>query len=94
MTEQKWYGILEKALEGRTFLPEPAARIQWKGTEVCMDVYCDCGAQYHIDGEFCFFVKCPKCGRTFAVAPGVPLVEVPNDDADLLPMTLTAREWD
>ena len=29
MTEQKWYGILEKALEGRTFLPEPAARIQW-----------------------------------------------------------------
>lgn len=27
----------------------PTGFIQWKGTDVCMDVYCKCGYHSHID---------------------------------------------
>lgn len=45
---------------------EPAgthAFVQWKGTDVCMDFYCDCGEQSHFDGYFAYVVTCPACGQ-------------------------------
>lgn len=39
----------------------PSAFIQWKGTNVCMDFYCRCGAHCHFDGDFAYTVKCPHC---------------------------------
>lgn len=36
--------------------------IQWKGTDVCMDVHCKCGEHSHLDAEFAYYIKCPKCG--------------------------------
>jgi hypothetical protein len=39
----------------------PHAFVQWKGTDVCMDFRCDCGADCHFDGDFAYFVRCPKC---------------------------------
>lgn len=39
----------------------PHAFIQWKGTDVCMDFHCDCGAHCHFDGDFAYAVKCPHC---------------------------------
>lgn len=39
----------------------PNAHIQWKGTTVCMDFYCDCGAHCHFDGDFAHAVRCPHC---------------------------------
>lgn len=42
--------------------PTPNAFIQWKGTDVCMDFRCDCGANCHFDGYFAYVVKCPHCG--------------------------------
>lgn len=41
---------------------EPSAYIQWKGTDVCMDFHCKCGAFCHYDGDFAYIVKCPHCG--------------------------------
>jgi hypothetical protein len=41
--------------------PKPSAFIQWKGTDVCMDFWCDCGAHCHFDGYFAHAVKCPHC---------------------------------
>lgn len=41
--------------------PTPNAFVQWKGTDVCMDFWCDCGAQCHFDGYFAYVVKCPHC---------------------------------
>ena len=38
------------------------AFIQWKGTDVCMDFYCDCGVDFHIDAFFAYAIKCPSCG--------------------------------
>jgi hypothetical protein len=45
--------------------PLPYAFIQWKGTDVCMDFYCDCGADHHIDGHFVYAVKCHACGAVW-----------------------------
>jgi hypothetical protein len=44
---------------------DPHAFIQWKGTNVCMDFYCECGAQCHFDGGFAYAVKCPHCGTVW-----------------------------
>jgi len=44
---------------------EPSVFIQWKGTDVCMDFYCDCGAQGHFDGDFAYAVKCQHCGQAW-----------------------------
>jgi hypothetical protein len=41
---------------------DPYAFIQWKGTDVCMDFHCECGAHNHFDGYFAYAVKCPHCG--------------------------------
>lgn len=41
--------------------PDPHAFIQWKGTDVCMDFHCECGAHHHIDADFVYAVKCYKC---------------------------------
>ena len=33
----------------------PYAYIQWKGTDVCLDVHCTCGAELlHYDGYFAY----------------------------------------
>lgn len=41
---------------------EPHAFIQWKGTDVCMDFTCECGAaDLHFDGYFAYVVQCPNC---------------------------------
>lgn len=39
----------------------PYVFIQWKGTDVCMDFHCECGAHCHFDGDFAYAVKCPHC---------------------------------
>jgi len=43
----------------------PRTFVQWKGTDVCMDFDCICGASGHIDGFFVYCVKCPKCGTVW-----------------------------
>lgn len=39
----------------------PHAFIQWKGTDVCMDFHCKCGAHCHFDGYFAYVVQCSHC---------------------------------
>jgi hypothetical protein len=40
---------------------QPRAFIQFKGTHICMDFYCECGADCHFDGYFAHVVQCPHC---------------------------------
>jgi hypothetical protein len=49
--------------------------IQWKGTEVCLDFYCDCGTQGHYDGDFAYALRCAECGRVWQLPHSVALVE-------------------
>jgi len=44
---------------------QPHAFIQWKGTDVCMDFHCECGAHCHFDGYFAYALKCPHCNAVW-----------------------------
>ena len=49
---------LEKGAPG-----EGWAFIQWKGTDVCMDLTClGCGTRLHVDDDFAYAVECVTCG--------------------------------
>lgn len=45
----------------------PRIYIQWKGTEVCADIYCVCGTHGHIDDWFMYYVRCKDCGQVYRV---------------------------
>lgn len=56
--------------------------IQWKGTDVCMDVHCRCGHVGHIDKEFFYFYECPECGAKYAVGQNVKFIPLTKEEAD------------
>jgi ribosomal protein S27E len=45
--------------------------IQWKGTEVCMDFRCPCGAEGHVDASFAYYVRCHGCGAIYEMGTQV-----------------------
>ena len=57
-------------------LDPPSAYIQWKGTRVCMDFWCTCGAQFHIDDDFTYAVQCPHCDRVFEMSSMIEAREI------------------
>lgn len=54
--------------------------IQWKGTDVCMDVNCSCGELSHVDGMFMYKVCCPACGRVYKCDDTIRLIEEKSND--------------
>ena len=54
----------------------PGGRIQWKGTDVCMDFDCECGEFFHVDGFFAYSVECPECHRKYALDWHISAVEI------------------
>lgn len=70
---------------------KPHAWIQWKGTDVCMDVYCECGHQGHVDDDFAYNVECPACHRVYMTNGHIELVELTAaevEDARRYPTTI------
>ena len=61
--------------------PTPHAFVQWKGTDICMDVRCDCGDSFHIDDFFAYFVKCKSCGRVYETPCFIPLRAIDPEDS-------------
>jgi hypothetical protein len=59
----------------------PHGWIQWKGTDVCMDVRCSCGESTHIDSDFTYVIQCGACKKFWAVAPEVRLVPITEEEA-------------
>jgi DNA-directed RNA polymerase subunit RPC12/RpoP len=57
----------------------PHGWIQWKGTEVCIDLHCVCGHHGHVDGDFLYYYKCHECGRVFALDPVIRLMEISEE---------------
>jgi hypothetical protein len=66
--------FFETVYEQHDIRPVPNGWIQWKGTDVCMDVYCACGYHGHVDVDFFYFYECPKCHQKYAVGQTVPLI--------------------
>jgi hypothetical protein len=52
----------------------PYGWIQWKGTDVCMDFWCSCGHQGHIDRDFTYFIRCDGCGQVYAANGHIEMV--------------------
>jgi len=78
----------DKAPEG------PHGWIQWKGTGVCMDVYCDCGCHFHVDDEFMYYTRCPRCLKPYAVSGYVRLLPVTEAEARAHEGVLKTEEYD
>lgn len=57
----------------------PHGWIQWKGTDVCMDLHCSCGYHGHVDTDFFYFYECPKCHARYAVAQYVKLIPLSDE---------------
>jgi hypothetical protein len=53
--------------------------IQWKGTSVCMDIHCKCGALAHVDADFAYHVKCVHCGTVYMCNGHIELIELTEE---------------
>lgn len=60
----------------------PHIWIQWKGTNVCCDIHCLCGAHLHFDGDFMYFIQCPHCQQHWEIGSHVPMYPVSKDTAE------------
>jgi hypothetical protein len=60
----------------------PHAWIQWKGTDVCMDVHCSCGEHTHVDADFTYYIRCGACGKLWAMCANVRMIEVGAGDIE------------
>ena len=69
-----------------TYKGLPHAWIQWKGTDVCMEVYCKCGNSMHIDGLFAYNIECNKCGTIYMCNGHIELIEI-KDSSGTTPIT-------
>lgn len=72
---------------GVRYNAEPHGWIQFKGTELCMDVHCKCGELTHVDGSYIYMVECGKCGTKYAINGHVQFIEieeVPEKDETMI----------
>jgi hypothetical protein len=70
--EQAW--DIQETYEGK-----PHGWIQWKGTDVSMDVHCKCGDVFHIDGFFAYYTKCPNCHIVYMCNGHIELIELEKE---------------
>lgn len=60
----------------------PHGWIQWKGTNVCVDLYCSCGHHGHVDADFFYHYECPKCHAKYAVGQNIALIPLTPEQAE------------
>lgn len=64
-----------KSLDDNYKKEKPYGWIQWKGTDVCIDLNCKCGNLAHFDGDFMYFIQCPYCDRIYEASGFIDLIE-------------------
>jgi len=78
-TTQKKAATSDEAWDIQERYTGPHGWIQWKGTNVCMDVHCACGKMSHLDADFAYHVKCPYCGRVYFCNGHIELIELETE---------------
>ncbi len=66
-------------IETPLFAGRPHGWIQWKGTNVCIDLHCSCGEHLHYDGDFLYYFLCPHCDKLWEMGTHIPIYEVAAD---------------
>jgi hypothetical protein len=61
----------------------PHVFVQWKGTDVCLDLYCACGTRLHFDGYHAYELTCGICNRVWELPAMLPLKEVTGESDHL-----------
>lgn len=61
---------------------KPHGWIQFKGTDICIDLHCDCGESCHYDGDFLYYFKCPYCGKYWGLNGHIRLEDVGKSEAE------------
>ncbi len=56
----------------------PSGYIQYKGSDICIDLECKCGWDDHFDGAFLFGFTCPKCGISYLLQDIIEFIETPK----------------
>ena len=60
----------------------PHGWIQWKGTNVCIDLHCTCGNLGHFDGDFAYAIKCAYCGAIWKLGQNVQFTPLPEEEME------------
>lgn len=55
--------------------------IQWKNTDVCIDLHCICGYHGHFDGAFFYFYQCPKCLTKYCIGQNIKLIPLTKQES-------------
>lgn len=59
----------------------PQGFIQYKGTNICIDLICKCGYRGHYDGDFLYYYRCPKCNTVYQLSCRVKLYELSEEES-------------
>lgn len=83
-----WH-FLCKELKARFFRKkkkpnQSPAFIQWKGTDVCLDFWCKCGAHNHYDGYFAYRIVCGQCKTKYELNPNIEVTIAKDQTLDAL----------
>jgi len=62
----------------------PHLFVQWKGTDVCADVSCQCGYLGHVDVDFFYFYQCPACGQKYEIGHFVKIFPITEEEAKIV----------
>lgn len=58
---------------------ETTGWIQWKGTDICIDIHCKCGHSSHVDDYFMYYFECKKCGTIYRPQTTIAFEEMTGD---------------
>jgi len=56
--------------------------VQYKGTDLCVDLHCECGHHGHYDGLFAYAMKCSKCTTPYAVGQNIKLIPLGHKEEE------------
>lgn len=76
-----WHAFYDSVTSQDYARSAPCGAIQWKGTNVCIDLYCTCGAHSHVDADFFYHFRCHACGACYAVGSVVKLIPLTSEQA-------------
>jgi hypothetical protein len=65
-------------------MTETYGNVQWKGTDVCIDIQCQCGHHSHYDGYFAYYIQCPGCKIIFELSSHIRMEPVENPDEEIM----------